>query len=95
MRNTRGIFFPNYSGCGRCQEITSFLINSKWDITVHGIGEEKYLTLDSVFEVPTEEEHWAMSEEVSISLHTEKDISYTGMNGLKRSYVQISILSST
>lgn len=48
--------------------------------------------LDSVFEVPTEEEHWAMSEEVSISLHTEEEISYTGMNGLKKFYVQVYIV---
>lgn len=53
------------------------------------------LKLDSVFEVPTEEEHWAMSEEVSISLHTEEEISYTGMNRLKRLYVQIYKLSTT
>lgn len=57
--------------------------------------ERKILTLDSVFEVPTEEEHWAMSEEVSISLHTEEEISYTGMNRLKRFYDQIFILLST
>lgn len=49
--------------------------------------QRKILTLDSIFEEPTEEEHWAMSEEVSISLHTEKEISYTGMKGLKRFYV--------
>jgi len=55
------------------------------------LHQRKILTLDSVFEVPREEEHWAMSEEVSISLHTEKEISYTGMNGLKRVYVQIYI----
>lgn len=42
--------------------------------------------LDSVFEVPTEEEHWAMSEEVSVSLHTEKEISYTGMKTKKILY---------
>lgn len=49
--------------------------------------------LDSVFEVSTEEEHWAMSEEVSISLHTEEEISYAGMNGLKAYYVKICTLS--
>lgn len=85
LRNTRDIF-PDYSGGGWCHEtIVIFLRNSKWDVYYCTLYDTRknILMLDSVFEVPTEEEHWAMSEEVSVSLHTEKEISYTGMKTKK------------
>lgn len=57
------------------------------------LHQKKKLILDSVFEVPTEEEHWAMSEEVSVSLHTEKEISYTGMKTKKILYPKLHLIS--